>query len=260
MGKGKVQLKRNQTLEKLVGVNLTQATQKKRYNQDLFEEVAPVYDTVTPLLSLGQDRRWKTRLVGWVPSPDQFPGTGGAVCLDLACGTGDFCQLLEGRFALGSIYGLDQSAAMMSDVHNRFTVDSSVQFLKGDMTRIPLGNESVDIVTGGYALRNAPDLSAALKETARVLRPGGLVAILDFSKSHSKFIQWIQLRILALWGKLWGYVFHRNPEVYGYLARSLAHFPDHQQFETMLREVKLETLRQQTGMMGLIRLLLLQKK
>ncbi|MFW6215617.1 MAG: class I SAM-dependent methyltransferase, partial [Alkalispirochaetaceae bacterium] len=110
----------------------------------------------------------------------------------------------------------------------------------------------VDLVTGGYALRNAPDLDRLLAELARVLRPGGSLAILDFSRSSHRFPRELQLGILSFWGRLWGRLLHGNPEVYGYISESLRRFPSTPELEKRLREHGFNSLRSRSFFFGLV--------
>ena len=94
------------------------------------------------------------------------------------------------------------------------------------MHALPLPDASIDILTGGYALRNAPDLDRALAEITRVVKPGGHAAFLDFSKPANARAQRRCLWLLAAWGGFWGWLLHGNPEVYRYIAASLQRYPD----------------------------------
>ena len=202
-----------------IGGSLEAAATKRAFNAQLFAEVAPRYDFITRALSFGRDAAWKRDLVAVLPQ------AAAPVCLDLACGTGDLTQALAKRYPRGIVIGLDLTAGML-DLAVRRPAPGSVGFVQQDMGCLGIASGSVDIVTGGYALRNAPDLDVALAEVARVLRPGATAAFLDFSKPRSRFGQAIEHGLLTFWMSLWGWLLHRNPEVYGYIAQSLRHFPD----------------------------------
>jgi ubiquinone/menaquinone biosynthesis methyltransferase len=192
---------------------------KRFYNEQLFTEVAPKYDLITRLLSFGRDEVWKRDMMAAIPEarPD--------VCVDLACGTGDLTLQLKRRFSDTQVFGVDLTPGMIELARQREGA-SALTFEVGDMGNLRFDNESVDIITGGYALRNAPDIDTALGEMARVLRPGGYLALLDFSKSPSAALQWAHYGLLKLWGGLWGAIMHRHADVYGYIAESLKRFPD----------------------------------
>ena len=94
----------------------------------------------------------------------------------------------------------------------------------------------MDIVTGGYALRNAPDLGTAIDEISRVLKPCGVAAFLDFSKPSGKILQKMEYWALKTWTGPWGTLLHRNREVYRYIAESLQPFPDRSQLRDIFRD------------------------
>ena len=204
---------------RLKDYDLEDPSSKREYNEKVFEAVAPRYDLITRLLSFGRDRTWKKKMIRCLPPP------GPLRVLDLACGTGDIARALARRYPSGEIVAVDLSPEMIRLARRR-SGSSVVRFELGDMSRIACPDGFFDVVTGGYALRNAPDLAQLLVEIHRVLKPGGMAAFLDFSKSERKSLQAGQLFLLRFWGGIWGYIFHRNPEVYGYIASSLELFPD----------------------------------
>jgi demethylmenaquinone methyltransferase/2-methoxy-6-polyprenyl-1,4-benzoquinol methylase len=195
---------------------------KREYNEILFAEVARRYDLVTRALSLGRDQAWKRALLDSLPAAKAGAGP---ACVDLACGTGDVTFALAARYPQGTVRGIDLTPQMLAIARdrNRFP---NVSLELGDMHRLPFATASVDIVTGSYALRNAPSLHVALAEVCRVLKPGGTAAFLDFSKSPHWLPQWLTYWVLSVWGAFWGVVLHRQPAVYAYIAESLRHFPD----------------------------------
>ncbi len=203
---------------------------KREYNELLFAEVAKRYDLVTRALSLGRDQAWKRVLL------DSLPTGLAPVCADLACGTGDVAFALARRYPQGTVYGVDLTSEMLQIAQSRNSFPN-VTLQLGDMHHLPFPSSSIDIVTGSYALRNAPSLSVALQEIHRVLRPGGTAAFLDFSKSPNRFLQRLSFAVLYLWGSFWGLVLHRQPAVYAYIAKSLWHFPDREELRRDLTNV-----------------------
>ena len=181
--------------------------------------VAPTYDFITKALSWGRDGAWKRNLVA------SLPEMSAPVCVDLACGTGDITRLLAARYPGGKITGLDLTPSMI-DIARAHTPERNVDYVEGTLHRLPFEDTSVDMVTGGYALRNAPDLGQALEEIRRILRPGGMAAFLDFSKPPSRRGQRLTHIVLKTWGGIWGLLLHGNPDIYGYIADSLRLFPD----------------------------------
>lgn len=226
---------------------------KKHFNRELFTEVAPQYDFITRVLSLGRDGAWKRHLVAALPAVEA------PVCVDLACGTGDICFLLAGRYPKGEITGLDLTGSMVALARERNRY-KQVQFQEADMGETGLEDQSVDIVTGGYALRNAPDLSRALVEIARILKPGGTAAFLDFSRPVSRAGQGVTHALLKTWGSFWGLLIHGRAEVYGYIAESLKRYPDRNTLRRMIDEAGFDHPRGRLFYGGLLEMILFDKR
>jgi len=226
--------------------------QTRKLNRDLFTLIAPRYDEATRYLSLGRDSCWKDRLVASLPKR-RFP-----VCLDLACGTGDLCRRLAAKYPAGTIIGLDLTEAMLGQARNRGQLPN-LRYGVGDMGHIEQPDNSVDIVTGGYALRNAGDLAEALREIHRVLKPGGIAVFLDFSKSARPWCQQLEHAVLATWGGVWGWLLHRDPRVYAYIAHSLARYPDRCRLEALFQAAGFKVLRTRYAFAGLIQCLTVEK-
>jgi len=205
---------------------------KRAYNERHFAEAASRYDLATRMMSLGRDAAWKQALVA------ALPGLSSPVCVDLACGTGDVAFLLAGRYPGGVVTGLDLSAPMLAIARerNRFT---NVRFERGDLCDLPFPDGSADVVTGGYALRNAPDLRKAVAEVRRVLSPDGVAAFLDFSNPESSLLRHLQYLMLRSWCGFWGRLLHGSPEIHGYIAESLRLFPDRNRLREIFREQRL---------------------
>lgn len=222
---------------------------KREYNLDLFTRVAHEYDTATRWMSLGQDQRWKRRLV------EGLPPLASGRCLDLACGTGDLTIDLARKFPSLDVVGVDLTAPII-EVAKARCVQANVRYVVGDMCQLDMADASADLVTGGYALRNAPVLDDALREIRRVLRPGGRAAFLDFIKPASPVRARFQLGLLQYWCGAVSLAVHGRPE-HTYIAESLRQFPDVDVLRAKFREHGLivETIEPlMLGMTGIIRL------
>jgi ubiquinone/menaquinone biosynthesis methyltransferase len=192
---------------------------KRQYNKDLFTRVAREYDTATRVMSLGRDHSWKAALVDMLPpSATQFR------CLDLACGTGDVTGMLARRYPTGVIMGVDLTTEMLDVARERFS-KPNVRFVEGDMCHLDLPDGWADIVTGSYALRNAPVLNDMIAEVRRVLRPGGVAAFLDFRKSRNPRAASMQIGLLKYWCSFSSILVHGKPE-HAYISESMRSFPD----------------------------------
>jgi demethylmenaquinone methyltransferase/2-methoxy-6-polyprenyl-1,4-benzoquinol methylase len=142
---------------------------------ELFRELPRRYDELSAALSFWQDPRWRRALVGEARVAD------GDRVLDVATGTGMVAAELLGR-AQCSVIGLDQSAAMLSRARQRFAglPAGRIELLEGEAEHLPFANGSFDALTFTYLLRYVDDPAATMRELARVVRPGGRVASLEF--------------------------------------------------------------------------------
>jgi demethylmenaquinone methyltransferase/2-methoxy-6-polyprenyl-1,4-benzoquinol methylase len=204
---------------------------KRRYVRALFATIADRYDFITVFLSYGQDRRWKERLVA-MAAP-----SAGSRALDLATGTGDIAFACAARGA--QVVGLDITERMIALArakHAAIAAPRPLRFLVGDMLALPFPSASFDLVTTGYGLRNVPDLSTAIDEIGRVLRPGGQMLSLDFDRPTNAIVRAAYLAYLSLVGGALGWVLHRDPNTYRYIPASIRQYPGSQQVAQMMRQ------------------------
>lgn len=190
---------------------------KRRYVRSLFATIADRYDLITVLLSFGLDARWKRRLVSLAGS------LSGTRALDLACGTGDIAFELTRRGA--EVVGLDITHRMVELARVKASAAPKPRFVTGDMMTLPFRAAQFDLVTTGYGLRNVPDLQGALREIARVLRPGGVLLSLDFNRPSNAVLRAIYLGYLTVVGSALGFVLHRDPDTYRYIPESVRRYP-----------------------------------
>lgn len=179
--------------------------------REMFDTIAPRYDLVNRIMTLGLDQLWRRAAVRALSLP------AGALVLDLACGTGDLSRLAASRGY--RVFGADLSWAMLQTNHTRTAV------VECDVAHLPLRDGCVDGVVCGYALRNFTDLQVALAEIARVVRAGGRIAFLEVSSPASGPLRmghqlWFDNVVPAIGAAL------SDREAYGYLPRSTAYLPD----------------------------------
>lgn len=204
--------------------------------REVFESVAPRYDVMNDLMSLGIHRLWKRIFVNAIGcSPRE-------TLLDLAGGTGDISFLALERGA-GRVILTDINPAMLA-VAERRALDrglaAGLSFMCVDAEHIPLPDRSVEKVSIAFGLRNCTDKDAVLREARRVLRPGGRFHCLEFSR----------LEIPALVPLYDAWSFKALPEIgarvagdrdsYEYLAESIRMFPDQEALAGMMREAGME--------------------
>ncbi|KAG7974759.1 hypothetical protein I3843_06G064400 [Carya illinoinensis] len=160
--------------------------------QTLFNRIAPVYDNLNDLLSLGQHRVWKRMAVSWSGAKM------GDQVLDLCCGSGDLSFLLSEKVGSnGKVTGLDFSKEQLSVASLRRSMSlktcyKNIDWVEGDALDLPFPDGYFDAITMGYGLRNVVDKYRAMQEMFRVLKPGSRVSILDFNKSTQPFTASIQ--------------------------------------------------------------------
>ncbi|MEA3247427.1 MAG: ubiquinone/menaquinone biosynthesis methyltransferase [Gemmatimonadota bacterium] len=206
-----------------LGRHLADPALKPGFVTPMFDLVAPHYDDFTRLFSFGMDARWKAELLAMVTRA----AANATTVLDVACGTGDLAFAVAGALPAAQVQGVDPATEMLARAHARraavpAAVARRVTFVPGDLGRLPAADASVDLVTAGYAFRNAASLHAALDECARVLRPGGVLASLDFYRPPSAPWRALYLGYLRAAGNLFGWWWHREPVAYGYIAPSIA--------------------------------------
>jgi len=166
-------------------------------------------------------------------------------------------RLLANRYPHGAVTGIDLTQSML-DMAKQRSMPTNVLFTQGGMCDTGIETGSVDIVTGSYALRNAPDLKKALAEVRRILKPSGVAAFLDFSKPSSQSLQFGEYWLLKCWGSFWGLVLHKNHEVYAYIAESLATFPDRTQLRACISKCGFTIISERRFYLGILEMLVLE--
>lgn len=202
---------------------------KARQVRAMFDAIAPRYDVLNRLLTLRMDVGWRRRAVRSLELP------AGATVVDLACGTGDLCREL--RAAGHTPIGVDVSAGMLA--HARTTAP----LVHADALRLPVASGAVDGATCGFALRNVVSLSRLFAETARVLRPGGRVALLEVDEPRSALLRWGHHlyfgRVVPAIGGLLS-----DRAAYRYLPDSVAYLPAPPQMVADLEQAGFQSVQQ----------------
>jgi demethylmenaquinone methyltransferase/2-methoxy-6-polyprenyl-1,4-benzoquinol methylase len=189
----------------------------------LFGALAPRYDLINDLQSLGLHRRWKRLLAGMAQVKP------GQKALDLCCGTGDIAFALHRAGA--EVVGLDFCPAMLAVARERaqkLPVQPNappLQFRTGNVLEIPYGPASFDIVSIGYGLRNLESWERGLEEMARVARPGGRLLALDFGKPENPVWRRLFFFYLRTVVPMLGKVFCRDAAALAYIYDSLQAYP-----------------------------------
>jgi demethylmenaquinone methyltransferase/2-methoxy-6-polyprenyl-1,4-benzoquinol methylase len=181
----------------------------------MFDGVAPRYDLMNDLASLGQDRAWRARVVEAI---DPRPGMR---VLDLAAGTGTSSAPFAARGAL--VVPVDMSLGMLAEGRRRHP---QLPFVAGDALALPFGDGVFDAVTISFGLRNVADTSGALTELLRVTRPGGVAVVCEFSTPTWRPFRATYRGFLATALPTVAKLASTNGEAYDYLAESILAWPD----------------------------------
>jgi demethylmenaquinone methyltransferase/2-methoxy-6-polyprenyl-1,4-benzoquinol methylase len=184
----------------------------------MFDGIARRYDLANTILSVGQHHRWRKTLAGQIHKNIQNPKR----IIDLCCGTGSMMKALQTEFSKTTVVGLDFSTQMLQICKKKYVKDG-MTFVCADAERIPLADSIADIVTCVFGLRNLQSLENGVSEVRRILKPGGIFAILEFQPPQHNVL-----------GRLFSFYFNvvlphlgslitsgRKFRAYDYLARSV---------------------------------------
>ncbi len=194
---------------------------KARAVEEMFDRIAPRYELVNRVMTLGLDAGWRRRAVR------ELQLDPGARVVDVGCGTGDLCRVL-GRAGLRGV-GVDMAAGMLAKAH------TAAPLVRADALHLPLGDASVNGAVSGFALRNVVDIAACFQEASRVIRPGGRAVFLEVSEPPNPVVRRLHAlyfrRIVPMVGGLLS-----DRQAYRYLPASTAYLPAPSELLRLLTE------------------------
>ncbi len=200
----------------------------------MFDRIAPTYDLLNHLLSLGRDFSWRRR------TAERIERTQPIRLVDLATGTADMLlAALQRRPNITEAIGLDAAGQMLEigrQKAQRSGVAERVRFIQGDLTRTPFAPESFDVVTMAFGIRNTPDSAATLREVRRILKPGGRALILEFSLPACPVMRRVHLVYLRLVVPLVGAILSGDRQAYRYLDKSIESFHKPDAFRDLMEQ------------------------
>jgi demethylmenaquinone methyltransferase / 2-methoxy-6-polyprenyl-1,4-benzoquinol methylase len=206
---------------------------KKVQVEEMFNQISPKYDLLNHLLSANIDKVWRKKAINllnpWQPE----------LILDVATGTADFA-IAATAINGARVFGIDISGGMLDvgrmKVHKK-GLEERIELIKADSEKLPFKNDTFDAAIVGFGVRNFENLETGLIEIKRVLKPGGVFYILEFSKPvrspYKQIYQFYFTKILPLIGRM----VSKDSNAYTYLPESVNEFPDGENFLTILAEV-----------------------
>jgi len=203
-------------------MSLPTGAEKRAAVQDMFDRIAPRYDLLNRLVSVGLDQGWRRQALDLI-------GVGpGDRLVDLACGTGDLSEQASARGA--EVVGMDFAIQMLRGAQSRAVAAALVQ---ADAAALPLADAGIDVVTCGFALRNFVSLPEVFSEISRVLKPGGRIAFIEVDRPSSALVRFGHSlyfdRFVPFLGSLLS-----DRDAYLYLPESTAYLPPPEELMAML--------------------------
>jgi len=206
---------------------------KKEQVRQMFDNIAPHYDLLNKVLSAGTDKKWRKKAIAGIELPE------GGKALDVATGTGDLAFEIKRQYPQADITGLDIAENMLEIAREKSVKrghGNSIVFVAGDSENLPFESNSFDAVSVAFGVRNFGDLDQGLKEICRVLKPGGRLVVLEFTKPRI-------FPFKQLFGMYFKHVLPRigslgsgDRKAYQYLYESVQAFPDFEAFTDRLEK------------------------
>jgi demethylmenaquinone methyltransferase/2-methoxy-6-polyprenyl-1,4-benzoquinol methylase len=223
----------------------------------MFDAIAPRYDFLNHFLSAGLDRRWRSIAIDALKLPD------GAQVLDLCTGTADLAVAAVTRVHGARVLGVDFAGEMLRlglAKTRRMGLAKPIRLVRGDATRIPVGDGTCDATTIGFGIRNVAEPDKALAEIARVLKPGGRLAILEFGQPRIPGIRTLYLWYFKYLLPLLGRLVSRHGSAYSYLPASVGTFPTPAEFVRHLTAAGLSQVQAVPLTFGIVYLYVAEKR
>ncbi len=204
---------------------------------EMFDAIAPAYDFMNTMMTGGLHVSWRNKALKMASK--LLPAEGPAMALDVACGTGDVSFRLHELFPKAQITGLDLSAGMLEIAKKKLAgMDTDarehISFMEGDSLKMPFADDTFDLVTVAYGVRNFEHLEEGYREMRRVMKPGGVICVIELSEPANRPIRSLyrlySRNVIPLIGRL---VSH-DTRAYSYLPESIAACPQRGDMTAMM--------------------------
>ena len=223
------------------GFNRVKETEKSGLVENVFTSVSSRYDLMNDIMSIGIHRVWKERMLDWLaPKPGQD-------LIDVAGGTGDIAfEFIKRAKGSANATIVDLTESMIVEGKKRakiFRNGSMIKWVCGDAMFLPFAEDSFDVYTISFGIRNVTNIQKALEEAYRTLRPGGRLMILEFSKVNNEILAWFYDKYSFNFIPFLGEIVTGDRKSYQYLVESIRKFPDQEDFSEMIKKTGFNQVR-----------------
>ena len=220
-------------------------SEKRSYVRRMFGAIAPRYDLMNRLMTLGRDQVWRRTVIRLCTLPR------GGRLLDVATGTGDIGYEALRADPTARVVGLDLTPEMML-LARRKQQGRAFPFTEGDGLSLPFGDNTFDAAASGFMMRNVVDIKLAFAEQLRVVRPGGRVVCLEITLPRTPVLGWLIEIYFFRVVPFVGWLISGHREAYMYLPESVAAFPPPQELKRIIESAGLRDVGYRTAMLGTI--------
>lgn len=204
---------------------------KKEQVHTVFQNISKKYDRLNNIISFEQHKVWRKRVM------KEMSVKKGSTALDVCCGTADWTIALSKAVGpQGEVTGLDFSENMLEVGKEKTAHMDNIHLVHGDAMNLPFDDASFDYVTIGFGLRNVPDYLSALKEMARVLKPGGMIVCLETSQPTLPVFKQVYRLYFKFVMPIFGKLFAKSKEEYEWLQQSTFDFPGKEKLKRLFEQ------------------------
>lgn len=208
---------------------------KDKEVEAMFDNIAPAYDFMNTAMSFGLHRHWRDTALKMLLS--KLKNVASPEILDVATGTGDVAFAINHRLPQAEITGIDLSAGMLDIARKKKSEscpDANIDFMQGDSLNLPFDDNSFNAVTVAYGVRNFADLHKGLSEMCRVIKPGGLLCIIELSEPATPFMRFFYRLYTSHIIPTLGKIISGDNSAYTYLPKSVAACPQRRDMTTLM--------------------------
>ncbi|MDE5793889.1 MAG: bifunctional demethylmenaquinone methyltransferase/2-methoxy-6-polyprenyl-1,4-benzoquinol methylase UbiE [Muribaculaceae bacterium] len=228
----------------------------------MFDSIAPSYDFMNTMMTGGLHVRWRNKALKMAAS--RMGGRSPKMILDVACGTGDVSFRLHEMFPKAYVTGLDLSAGMLKIAKEKLAEmepgdQHHITFLEGDCLKMPFPDETFDLVTVAYGVRNFEHLEEGYREMRRVMKPGGVICVIELSEPSNSLIKsgyrLYSRNVIPLVGRM----VSKDTRAYSYLPESIAACPQRKEMTAMMERAGFKDASYKSLTLGVITIYLASK-